>query len=112
MLLPYQTMSSSRRWFRRRRMPDGRARVLVAFRLHPAVAVFMAVWFGFLIMIGGSALAHPSSTSGDSTPRWILAGMLAFGVALLFGGFVPEAYKARQLLDDIFRATPARGSAR
>jgi hypothetical protein len=90
-------------------MPDGRARVVVAFQLHPAVAVFMAVWFGFLIMIGGGALAYPSSGSGDSAPRWILLGMLAFGVVLILGAFIPEAHKARQLLQDIFRARPGTG---
>lgn len=84
--------------------PGGRARLVVAFRIHPAVVVFLAIWFGFLGCFGVAAIDQPSVGAGGPSPRLLPGGMLVFGVLLLFGGFMPEAHKATRLLTQIFEA--------
>ena len=63
-------------------------RVSVTMFLHPAVAIFMIFWLG---MLGSVAVSLPTA----SPIPW---GMLAFGIALPVGGFIPEAIKAKRLI--------------
>ena len=63
-------------------------RVSVTMFLHPVVAIFMIFWLG---MIASVAVSHPTA----SPIPW---GMLAFGIALSVGGFIPEAIKAKHLI--------------
>jgi hypothetical protein len=82
---------------------DGRARVVVAFRLAPAVMVFMTLWFGLLLLFGMVALVQPAA-EGQTGGLPVIGGMLVFGVVLVLGGFGFEASKARQLLEELFSA--------
>jgi hypothetical protein len=61
-------------------------RVKVTMFIHPLSATFTAFW---LAGVGWSAL------KGHSL---IPAGMFIFGIALMFGCFVPEVIKAKRLL--------------
>jgi hypothetical protein len=63
-------------------------RVSVTMFLHPVVVIFMIFW---LSMVASVAFSHPTL----SLIPW---GMLAFGVALPVGGFIPEAIKAKRLI--------------
>jgi hypothetical protein len=63
-------------------------RVSMTMFLHPAVAIFMIFW---LSMVGSVAVSHPTV----SPIPW---GMLAFGLAISVGGFIPEAIKAKRLI--------------
>lgn len=85
--------------------PGGRARLVVSFRIHPAVVVFVATWFSFLGCFGVAAIDQPTVGAGGPSPRLLLGGMLGFGVLLLFAGFMPEAHKAARLLVEIFEAS-------
>jgi hypothetical protein len=68
-------------------------RVSVTMFLHPAVALFMVLWFWGI----GAAVVSFSDAAG---PLVLLpVGLLAFGVVLLCGGFFPEAIKARRVLE-------------
>lgn len=68
--------------------PTG-TRVCVTMFLHPAAAIFTAVW---LCTAARGALSAPS---GSVLVPW---GMFAFGVMLVVVGFFPEAFKARRLI--------------
>lgn len=63
-------------------------RVAVTMFLHPIVAIFLIFWLGTIASV---AVSHP-------TMSWIPWGMLAFGIALSVGGFIPEAIKAKGLI--------------
>jgi hypothetical protein len=63
-------------------------RVSVTMFLQPVVAIFMIFWLG---MVASAAVSHPNA----SPIPW---GMLAFGIALSIGGFIPEAIKAKRLI--------------
>ena len=63
-------------------------RVSVTMFLHPIVAIFMIFWLGSIASV---AISHPTM----SPIPWF---MLAFGVALTVGGFIPEAIKAKRLI--------------
>jgi hypothetical protein len=84
--------------------PNGRARVVVSFQLHSAVAVFMILWFGLITLFGAVAIWQSTISSDDLAPHLGIAVMLGFGAALLFGGFVPEAQRAACLLEGILNA--------
>jgi len=67
--------------------------VNVTMFIHPVVALFMLLWFSG---IGSSVVTF----SNPLHPMLIVpAGLLIFGVALVCGGFFPEAIKARRLLE-------------
>jgi hypothetical protein len=64
--------------------------------LHPFVAAFMVVWLG---AVGAGTIAALTASGSDSHAAFLPAGMFVFGVALTAGGFYPEAFKARHLLE-------------
>ena len=69
-------------------------RVSVTMFLHPVVVIFMIFW---LSMVASVAFSHPTL----SLIPW---GMLAFGIALPVGGFIPEAVKAKRLIVEALSA--------
>jgi hypothetical protein len=71
-------------------------RVLITMYLHPLVAAFMLFWLG-VVGIGALTAFITQRESIDSA--LIPAGMFLFGIALTVGGFYPEAFKARRLLE-------------
>ena len=75
-------------WGRLFSTPTGTT-VRVTMFLHPLVAVFMAVWLGF---VGRGALVDRSS------PDIFLWGMFVFGIALTAVGFIPEVVTAKRLI--------------
>lgn len=79
------------------------SRLRVTMFLHPLVAVFMLVWFSG---VGVGALAFFNSPP-NSASHWaglVPIGMLVFGVALVCGGFFPEAIRARRILEQALAA--------
>jgi hypothetical protein len=75
-------------------MPTG-IRVSVTMSLHPLAAIFMVVWLSAVGMAAMVALAH----WGTSDFRIEPVAMFVVGLAMTLGGFYPEAYKARRLLE-------------
>jgi hypothetical protein len=69
-------------------------RIDVTMHLHPFAFVFMLFWLGGVGLAGIAMLSH-----GRPPQSLIPLGMFAFGVALTLGGFFPEAFKARRLLE-------------
>jgi hypothetical protein len=89
--------------------PSGRARIVVSFRLHPIVAVFMAVWLGItgsLTLIG----IQEAAATGEREALRHVGGMFALGFLMLFGGFAIEAHKAAGFMEAVFgdSRAPAR----
>lgn len=79
--------------------PAGRGcRVSGSMTIQPLVGSFMAVWFFMLAMgtINGFHGVGRDNVAGMLVP----AGMFLFGIALCVGGFLPEAIKARRLLEN------------
>jgi hypothetical protein len=74
----------------------GGSRIFVTMHLHPVVGVFMLIWLGG---VGFGALAVLASAHVGAGPTLIPFGMLVFGIALTLGGFYPEAFKARRILE-------------
>ena len=79
--------------------------ISVTMFLHPIVALFMAVWFCGVGVGAWSFLHAPRST--DHWASIVPVCLLVFGVALVCGGFFPEAMKARRLLEQAFAKTSA-----
>jgi hypothetical protein len=73
---------------------DG-ARISVVMYLHPLVALFMLFWLSAVAIGGSAAYAKQGLAAAGFS-----AAMFAFGVALTCGGFFPEAFKAKKLLQD------------
>jgi hypothetical protein len=71
----------------------GGSRVSVILYLDPFVAIFMLGW---LILVGRSAWPP----TGE---RFMPAGMFLFGLGIILAGFIPEARKARRLLEAALR---------
>jgi hypothetical protein len=73
--------------------------VTVTMFLHPVVAAFMLVWLSFIGVTGWTI-------AGKDQGPWALAPvvMFVFGVALTLGAFIPEAIKARRILEGTLRA--------
>jgi hypothetical protein len=67
----------------------GGSRVSVILHLDPFVAIFMLCW---LILVGRTA--WPPTGEGLRP-----AGMFLFGLGITLAGFIPEARKARRLLE-------------
>jgi hypothetical protein len=79
------------------------SRINVTMFLHPLVAVFMIIWFSGL----GYALAKLWVHRKEAVPFAVLipAAMFLFGVALVLVCFIPEAIKAKRLLESAFDAS-------
>ncbi|MFL6233635.1 MAG: hypothetical protein ACJ76N_10920 [Thermoanaerobaculia bacterium] len=67
----------------------GGSRVSIILYIHPFVAILMLGW---LILVGHNAWPP----TGD---RFMPAGMFLFGLGMILFGFIPEARKARRLLE-------------
>lgn len=76
----------------------GGSHLSVTMFLHPFVAAFMAFWFSGVGYGAWRFLTLPSHANKFGS--FIPAGMFVFGIALVCGGFFPEALKARRLLED------------
>jgi hypothetical protein len=70
-------------------------RVTVNMRLHVAVMVFMAVWFGF---VGLFFVASLLGSEDNSDTILFPLGMLFFGYALTMGGYLFESYRTKEIL--------------
>ncbi len=101
---PVQLLSRSPR---QRPFEGTGARVVVSFQLHPVVLVLLA--FGVWFFAQFWPLGQPSASAAGPDPRLVLVGILAFVVVLILGCFIPEAYKAEQLLKGIIVAQEAVG---
>src|SRR5437763_11727576 len=79
------------------------SRINVTMFLHPLVAVFMIIWFSGL----GYALAQLWVHRKEAVPFAVLipAAMFLFGVALVLVCFIPEAIKAKRLLESAIDAS-------
>lgn len=71
-------------------------KVSISMHLHPFVALFMLFWLGG---VGSGMIAAVTSQSGNIGAALFPGGMFAFGIVLTAGGFYPEAFKARRLLE-------------
>ena len=78
----------------------GGSRVSVTMFIHPAVALFMIVWFSGL----GYGVCQLWVHRKEAVPFavFIPAVMILFGLALVLGCFIPEAIKAKRLLESAF----------
>lgn len=81
------------------------SRLVGTMRLHGFVAAFMVFWLGG-VGLAFIAIVLPAFSGGRFdwgalTPL----GMLAFGVLLVLGGFVPEAHKAIRQLAELVDAS-------
>jgi hypothetical protein len=92
--------------------PGGRARVVVTYRLHPVVVVFMAAWLGFASLAVLIAIREAAAT-GETKYLAHTGGMFALGLLLPVLGFLPEARLATRFLEEVFdvRATDASPAA-
>jgi hypothetical protein len=75
-------------------------RLTVNLRLHFAVMIFMAVWFGF---IGLFLMASLLSLEGSGGTFLFPLGMLLFGYALTMGGYLFESHRTKEILTDIIK---------
>jgi len=75
------------------------SRINVTMFLHPLVAVFMIFWFSGL----GYGVVKLWVHRKEAVPFAVLvpAAMILFGVALVLVCFIPEAIKAKRLLESI-----------
>jgi hypothetical protein len=75
----------------------GGSRINITMFLHPLVTLFMIVWFSGL----GYAVAKLWMHRKEAVPHAVLfpIGMILFGVALVLVCFIPEAIKAKRLLE-------------
>jgi hypothetical protein len=77
------------------------SRVNVTMFLHPLVAVFMVFWFSGL----GYGVVKLWVHRKEAVPFAVLVPvvMILFGVALVLVCFIPEAIKAKRLLESAFQ---------
>ncbi len=73
-------------------------RLTVNMRVHVAVMIFMAVWFGFVGLFFVVSLLG-SEDNGETI--LLPLGMLLFGYALTMGGYLFESYRTKEILTDI-----------
>jgi hypothetical protein len=96
------------------RAPAGTT-IRIKMELHPLVMAFMCFWFSGVGL--GLAVATTALVSGRTqlSPMLLIPlGMLAFGLALVLGGFWSEAKKQKPLLLGMFQkiesSEPGRSS--
>lgn len=79
---------------------SGGSRINVTMLLHPFAALFMIVWFSGL----GYGVVQLWLHRKEAVPYAVLvpAAMILFGVALVLVGFIPEAIKAKRLIESAF----------
>ena len=77
------------------------SRLQVTMTLHWLVTLFMLVWFGG---VGLALVAGRAGTEGGFLA--VPLGMLLFGVALVSAAFIPEAVRARRLLEQAAAGVP------
>jgi hypothetical protein len=79
----------------------GGSRINITMFLHPLVALFMILWFSGL----GYGIVQLWIHRKEAVPFavFVPAVMILFGVALLLVCFIPEAIKAKRLLESAFR---------
>ena len=81
------------------------SRLSATLSLHPVVMVFMIVWLGAVLAIGFPAMLMGGDQIGGT--RWMPLLMLAFGVAMVSGGFSFEAVRARRALCELLGGSEA-----
>ena len=91
----------------------GGSKLLATFRMRKFVLVFMAVWFGFAILIGISesisALTSPKSWSPGPPPIFFPLIFPVFGVLVVAVGRLLATWQERKLLaqlDAVFGVDP------
>ena len=85
-------------------------KVDVTMTLHPAVMVFMLIWFGGLGTMGVIPMFVVLST-GFRPELLIPIGMFLFGWLMVQFGFVFEARKAKKILSQLFSSAAKEISA-
>lgn len=75
--------------------------------LHPAVAVFLMVWFGIALLVGLPAILLALRMGDLSVGLWIALAMPLFAWALSAGAFTVEARLARQRLEALLEGASA-----
>jgi hypothetical protein len=84
-----------------------RSRLVATLSLHPAVTVFMTVWFGMLALIGIPMVLLSLSQGVVGPGVLVPGGMLVFGCVLVCGGFAFEANLATERLTSILEGQVA-----
>lgn len=84
---------------------EGGVRLVGTMRLHAAVIAFITIWFAGIGIASASAISSIMSGKGFHAEQLFPLGMLAFGIALVLGGFIPETRKALRELASIVEAT-------
>jgi hypothetical protein len=89
--------------------PDGQgSRISITMRLHAVVAVFMAIWFGGVFMVGVAFTAATLAGGASVELALFPLAMLLFGGLLCLGGFSYEARKAERLIMLLVQAEPPK----
>jgi hypothetical protein len=83
--------------------PTGGARVVVCFRLHPLVMVFMAAWLAILFNLVLIAVKEAVAT-GERQFLWHTGAMFTLGLLMPLIFFPPEARKAARFLEEVLGA--------
>jgi hypothetical protein len=76
--------------------PHGGTTIKLQLFVHPAVVVFMLLWFGGVVgsLVSTVSAAFPTEGGVDG----VAVGMLIVGAGLVVVGFYPEAIKAEKLI--------------
>ena len=83
--------------------PTGQARVVVSFRLHPLVMVFMAAWLAIVFNLVVIAMKEATAT-GETQFLWHTGAMFAIGLLMPLIVFPLEARKATRFLEEVLGA--------
>ena len=86
--------------------PTGGARVVVSFRLHPLVMVFMAVWLAIVLNLVSIAVKEAAAT-GETRFLWHTGAMFTIGLLMPLVFFPLEARKAARFLEEVLGARAA-----
>ena len=83
--------------------PTGGARVVVSFRLHPLVMVFMAAWLAIAFNLVLIAIKEAAAT-GETRFLWHTGAMFTIGLLMPLVFFPLEARKAARFLEKVLGA--------